>query len=107
VPLLLNLTGAPRRPGRDVEISRSLSANGVNLGTIGVILIIVGILGPLITVAMLGMGRTDVVYRPDGSTVLVPWPQVRTRAIGPAGPLYRTHDDYYRDRSRRVGFTGA
>jgi hypothetical protein len=47
--------------------------SGVNVGTVGVVLMVVGIIGLLLTLVMMSTRRrTDVVYRRDGSTVLEP-----------------------------------
>ncbi len=48
-------------------------SHGVNLGLIGVILMIVGAVGALITLAfMTSRRRTDVTYRRDGATYVEP-----------------------------------
>lgn len=47
--------------------------SGINVGTVGVILMLVGAVGMAITLAvMTGRRRTDVVYRPDGATYVEP-----------------------------------
>jgi len=47
--------------------------NGVDVGTVGVILMIVGAIGLLITIALMTTRRrTDVVHRRDGTTVIEP-----------------------------------
>lgn len=47
--------------------------NGVDLSTIGVILMIVGAVGLLITLAMMNTRRrTDVIHRRNGTTVIEP-----------------------------------
>jgi Co/Zn/Cd efflux system component len=47
--------------------------NGIDLNTIGVILMIVGILGLLITLVMLSTRRrTDIIHRRSGTTVIEP-----------------------------------
>lgn len=47
--------------------------NGVDVGTVGVILMIVGALGLLLTlVLMTTRRRTDVIHRNDGTTLLAP-----------------------------------
>jgi NADH:ubiquinone oxidoreductase subunit K len=49
--------------------------HGVNLGIIGVILMIVGAAGLIISLAVLTMRRrTDVTYRRDGTTYVEPGP---------------------------------
>jgi uncharacterized YccA/Bax inhibitor family protein len=49
--------------------------HGVNLGTIGVILMVVGAVGGLITLVMMSTRRrTDVTYRRDGATYVEPAP---------------------------------
>lgn len=50
-------------------------SHGVNWSTIGVILMIVGAVGAIITLAMLTTRRrTDVTYRRDGATYTEPAP---------------------------------
>jgi len=47
--------------------------NGLDVNTIGVILMIVGAAGLLITVAMMSMRRrTDIIHRPTGTTYIEP-----------------------------------
>ncbi|HEV2888142.1 MAG TPA: DUF6458 family protein [Jatrophihabitans sp.] len=47
--------------------------NGIDLSTIGVILMIVGAAGLLITLAMLSMRRrTDIIHRRNGTTYIEP-----------------------------------
>jgi hypothetical protein len=47
--------------------------NGINVGAVGVILMLVGAVGLAITLSiMTGRRRTDVVYRPDGATYVEP-----------------------------------
>jgi hypothetical protein len=59
--------------GAILKFAVTQHVNGVNVATIGVVLMIVGIVGLLITLVMMSMRRrTDVVYRRDGSTVLEP-----------------------------------
>jgi hypothetical protein len=54
--------------------------NGINVGTVGVILMIVGAIGIAITLAvMTSRRRTDVVYRPDGATYVEPNNQIDPR----------------------------
>jgi membrane-bound ClpP family serine protease len=58
--------------------------NGVDLSTIGVILMIVGIIGLLITLAMVSMRRrTDIIHRRTGTTVIEP-----NDPIDPVDPRY-------------------
>ena len=50
-------------------------SHGVNWSTIGIILMIVGLVGALITIAvMTTRRRTDVTYRRDGATYTEPAP---------------------------------
>ena len=47
--------------------------NGLNVGTVGIIFMIVGAVGIGFTVmAMNSRRRTDIVYRPDGATFVEP-----------------------------------
>jgi len=58
--------------------------NGVDINTIGVILMIVGAIGLLITLAMVSMRRrTDVIHRRSGTTVIEP-----NDPIDPVDPRY-------------------
>jgi uncharacterized protein DUF6458 len=60
------------------------SVSGIDLGTVGIILMIVGIVGLLITVALLtARRRTDVVHRTNGTTVISP-----ADPIDPVDPRY-------------------
>jgi Domain of unknown function (DUF6458) len=53
---------------------------GINVGTVGVILMIVGAIGIAITLAITtSRRRTDVVYRPDGATYVEPNNQIDPR----------------------------
>jgi hypothetical protein len=61
--------------GAILKFAVTYHANGVNLSTVGVVLMIVGVLGLLITLVMLGTRRrTDVRYRRDGMTYIEPGP---------------------------------
>jgi hypothetical protein len=58
--------------------------NGLDLSTIGVILMIVGVAGLLITLAMMSMRRrTDVIHRRTGTTYIEP-----NDPIDPVDPRY-------------------
>ncbi len=47
--------------------------SGINVGTVGVILMIVGVIGMALTLAVMNSRRrTDVTYRPDGATYTEP-----------------------------------
>ncbi|HJQ00905.1 MAG TPA: DUF6458 family protein [Jatrophihabitans sp.] len=60
------------------------SVSGIDLGTVGIILMIVGIVGLLITVALMtARRRTDVVHRASGTTVISP-----ADPIDPVDPRY-------------------
>jgi hypothetical protein len=49
--------------------------HGINVGIIGVILMAVGVVGLVISIAMLtARRRTDVTYRRDGATYVEPGP---------------------------------
>jgi hypothetical protein len=61
--------------GAILKFAVTYHANGVNLSTVGVVLMVVGVLGLLITLAMLGTRRrTDIEYRRDGVTYTEPGP---------------------------------
>jgi uncharacterized YccA/Bax inhibitor family protein len=58
--------------------------NGIDLSTIGVILMIVGALGLLITLVMLSARRrTDIIHRPNGTTYIAP-----SDPVDPIDPRY-------------------
>lgn len=47
--------------------------NGLNVGTVGIIFMVVGVIGMGLTLmAMNGRRRTDIIYRPDGATYVEP-----------------------------------
>jgi len=59
--------------GAILKFAVTHQVNGVNIGTVGVVLMIVGAIGLLITLTLISMRRrTDVVYRRDGSTIVEP-----------------------------------
>jgi hypothetical protein len=59
--------------GAILKFAISDPVNGVDLGMIGIILMIVGIVGLLITVAMMSTRRrTDVIHHRSGTTVVEP-----------------------------------
>jgi len=59
--------------GAILKFAVTAKTNGVNLDTVGVVLMIVGVVGLLITLAMLGTRRrTDVRYHRDGVTYVEP-----------------------------------
>jgi len=61
--------------GAILKFAVTAKANGVNLSTVGIVLMIVGVVGLLITLAMVGTRRrTDVRYHRDGVTYVQPGP---------------------------------
>jgi hypothetical protein len=70
--------------GAILKFAVTKGVNGVNVGTIGVILMIVGAVGLLITLALMTTRRrTDVVHRRNGTTVISP-----ADPIDPVDPRY-------------------
>jgi uncharacterized membrane protein YhaH (DUF805 family) len=61
--------------GAILKFAVTTKVNGIDLSTVGVVLMIVGILGLLISLALLtARRRTDVRYRRDGATYVEPPP---------------------------------
>lgn len=59
--------------GAILKFAVTRRVNGVDLTTVGVILMIVGVLGLALTlVLMTTRRRTDVIHRSDGTTLLAP-----------------------------------
>ncbi len=59
--------------GAILKFAVTKGVNGVDVGAVGVILMIVGAIGLLITIALMTTRRrTDVVHRPNGTTVIEP-----------------------------------
>ena len=59
--------------GAILKFAITKGINGVDVGTVGVILMVVGAIGLLITIALMTTRRrTDVVHRRDGTTVIEP-----------------------------------
>ena len=59
--------------GAILKFAVTKGINGVNVGTVGVILIVVGAIGLLITLVMTtARRRTDVIHHRDGTTVVTP-----------------------------------
>jgi uncharacterized membrane protein YhhN len=59
--------------GAILKFAVTKHVNGLDVGVVGVILMIVGAVGLAITLAvMTTRRRTDVVYRPDGATYVEP-----------------------------------
>ncbi len=66
--------------GAVLKFAVTTHVNGVSLGAVGVILMIVGIAGLLITAALLASRRrTDVIYRRDGVSYVEPADQAVDR----------------------------
>ena len=69
--------------GAILKFAVTKPVNGVDLDTVGVILMVIGAVGLLITLVLMSTRRrTDVVYRQDGTTLLEPGP------ADPASPRY-------------------
>ncbi|MBV9594368.1 MAG: hypothetical protein JO147_11325 [Actinobacteria bacterium] len=63
--------------GAILRFAVTRSVNGLNLHVVGVVLMIVGLVGLIVTVALAGSRRrTDVRYRRDGVTYVEPGPGV-------------------------------
>lgn len=59
--------------GAILKFAVTKQVSGINISTVGVVLMVVGVLGLLITLVMVSTRRrTDIVNRPTGSTVLEP-----------------------------------
>jgi uncharacterized membrane protein len=70
--------------GAILTFAVTADVNGLDLSTIGVILMIVGAAGLLITIAMLSTRRrTDIIHRRTGTTVIEP-----NDPIDPVDPRY-------------------
>ena len=70
--------------GAILKFAVKTHVNGVDLGAVGVILMIVGAVGLLITIALLTTRRrTDVVHRRNGTTVIEP-----NDPVDPIDPRY-------------------
>lgn len=70
--------------GAVLKFAVTKNVNGVDLGTVGIILMIVGGIGLLITLALMSTRRrTDVIHRHSGTTVISPGDP-----IDPVDPRY-------------------
>jgi hypothetical protein len=70
--------------GAILKFAVTKGVNGVDVGAVGVILMIVGALGLLITIALMTTRRrTDVVHRRNGTTVISP-----ADPVDPVDPRY-------------------
>jgi len=59
--------------GAILKFAVTARVNGIDLSTVGVVLMVVGIAGLVLTAALMGTRRrTDVVYRRDGATYVEP-----------------------------------
>jgi membrane-bound ClpP family serine protease len=57
--------------GAILKFAVTKSVSGIDLGVVGVILMVIGVLGLLITLTLLSMRRrTDVIHHADGTTLL-------------------------------------
>ena len=66
--------------GAVLKFAVTKKISGVDLQTIGVVLIIVGAVGLVLSLILLAVRRrTDVVYHPDGATYYDPAPRVDPR----------------------------
>jgi hypothetical protein len=70
--------------GAILKFAVNTHVNGVDLNAVGIILMIVGVVGLLITLALMtARRRTDVVHRANGTTVISP-----ADPIDPVDPRY-------------------
>lgn len=70
--------------GAILKFAVNTHVNGVDLNAVGIILMIVGVVGLLITLALMTVRRrTDVVHRANGTTVISP-----ADPIDPVDPRY-------------------
>lgn len=70
--------------GAILKFAVSKKVNGVDLPTVGVILMVVGVVGLLITLALMTTRRrTDVIHGASGTTVVGPRP-----GLDPTDPRY-------------------
>lgn len=70
--------------GAILKFAVTTKVNGANLGTIGVILMVVGVVGLLLTLVLMSTRRrTEVIHRHDGTTLLTP-----ADPIDPVDPRY-------------------
>ena len=59
--------------GAILKFAVNKHVNGIDLNTVGVILMVIGAAGLLISLVFVGMRRrTDVIYRTDGATYMQP-----------------------------------
>lgn len=62
--------------GAILKFAVTKHVNGIDLSTVGIVLMIVGAVGLVIAVALMtSRRRTDVVYRNDGATYVEPAPR--------------------------------
>ncbi|MDT0260529.1 DUF6458 family protein [Jatrophihabitans lederbergiae] len=70
--------------GAILKFAVKANVNGVDVGTVGIILMIVGVVGLLITLALMNTRhRTDVIHSRTGTTVIAP-----DDPIDPVDPRY-------------------
>jgi uncharacterized YccA/Bax inhibitor family protein len=70
--------------GAVLKFAVTAKVNGVDVGTVGIILMIVGIIGLIITLALMSTRRrTDVIHSRTGTTVIAPG-----EPIDPVDPRY-------------------
>jgi Domain of unknown function (DUF6458) len=70
--------------GAVLKFAVTKQVGGIDLQTVGVILMVIGVLGLIITAVLMTMRRrTDVVYRRDGTTYIEP-----PAPVDPADPRY-------------------
>jgi hypothetical protein len=70
--------------GAILKFAVTRHVNGIDVGTVGVILMVVGALGLiLVLVLMTTRRRTDVIHRSNGTTLLAP-----NDAVDPVDPRY-------------------
>jgi len=70
--------------GAILKFAVTKGVNGVDVGTVGIILMVIGVIGLVITLVMVNTRRrTDVIHHRDGTTVVTP-----NDTIDPADPRY-------------------
>ncbi len=59
--------------GAILKFAVTKSVNGVDVGVVGIILMVVGVVGLLITLVLMNTRRrTDVIHRSNGTTLIAP-----------------------------------
>jgi membrane-bound ClpP family serine protease len=70
--------------GAILKFAVTKGINGVDVGTVGIILMVIGVVGLLITLVLMNSRRrTDVIHHRNGTTVVTP-----NDPVDPADPRY-------------------